>query len=65
MTGTDEPSILFVTDRFLFPGKGVEDDLDRVECYVEPSVDVDVFDGTDGQATRGVQESHSTLEVGL
>ena len=63
--GTDESSILFVADCFLFPGKGVEDDLDRVECHVEPPGDIDVFDGMDGQATRGVQGSHSTLEVGL
>ena len=65
MTDTGKPSILFVTDRYSFPGKGVEDDLDRVECHVQPSGDIDVLDGTDGQATRGIERSHDTLEVGL
>ena len=65
MTGIETPSILFVTDRFPFPGNGEEDDLYRVDCRVQPSGDIDVLDGTDGQATRGVERSHSTFEVGL
>ena len=57
--------MLFVTDRFPFPGKGVEDDLYRVDCRVQPSGGIDVEDGMDGQATGGIQRSHSTFEVGL
>ena len=41
------------------------DDLYREDCHVQSSGDIDVLDGTDGQATRGIERSHSTFEVGL
>ena len=58
--------MLFVIDRFSFPGKAVENDLYRVDLWsVQPCGGIDVEDGMDGQATGGIQRSHSTFEVGL
>ena len=57
--------MLFAIDRFSFPGKAVENDLYRVDPRVQPSGGIDVEDGMDGQATRGIRRSHSTFEVGL
>ena len=57
--------MLFAIDRFSFPGKAVENDLYWVDPRVEPSGGIDVEDGMDGQATRGIERSHSTFEVGL
>ena len=64
--GTDISSMIFVIDRVPFPGKPVENDLYRVDLWsAPPSCGIDVEDGTDGQATGGIQRSHSTFEVGL
>ena len=60
--GTEISSMLPVTDRYPFPGKAVENDFYRVDSCVQSSCGIDIKDGTDWQATGGIQRSHSTFE---